>query len=85
MFLFKWTDECQKCLGYMKQILTTSPILAYPDPNKQYYLFMDSSKISRSGVLVQCSEQEQENGTKIKYTPSYYISKWNFSWFTEKL
>ena len=49
----------------MKQILTTSPILAYPDHHKQYYLFMGSSKHSWNGVLVQYDEQEQEDGTKL--------------------
>ena len=28
---FKWTEECQKSLDNMKQIITTNPILAYPD------------------------------------------------------
>ena len=47
------------------QIITTTPILAYSDPDKQYYLFTDSSKHSWSGVLVQYDEQEWEAGTKL--------------------
>ena len=31
----------------------TNLILFYPDPDKQYYLFTDSSKHSWSGILVQ--------------------------------
>ena len=58
-------DQCQKSLHYIKHIITTNPTLAYPDPDKQYYLFTDSSKHSWSGVLVQYSEQKQENGTKL--------------------
>ena len=50
---FKWIDKYQKVLDYVEQIITTSPILAYPDPEKQYYPFTDSGKHSWSGILVQ--------------------------------
>ena len=63
---FKWTEQCQKSLDYIKQVITTNPILVYPDPDKQYYLFMDSSKHSWSGILVQYTEQAREDGTKFK-------------------
>ena len=63
----------------------TSPILAYSDPDKQLYLFTDSSKHSWSGILGWYAEQEQEYGTKLNIPPAYYISKWNLSGFTEKL
>ena len=43
---FKWTEQCQKSLDYVKQIITTSPLLVYPDTDEQYYLFTDSSKHS---------------------------------------
>ena len=48
-------------LHYIIQIITDSPILAYPDPDKKYYLFTDSSKHSCSKVLVQYHEQKQED------------------------
>ena len=50
---FKWMEQCQKSLDYIKQVFTTNPILVYPDLDKQYYLFKDSSKHSWSGILVQ--------------------------------
>ena len=31
---FKWTKECQKSLDYIKQVITTSPILVYSNPSK---------------------------------------------------
>ena len=31
---FKWTKQCQKSLDYVRQHITTSPILVYPDPEK---------------------------------------------------
>ena len=54
---FKWTNDCQKRLDYIKEITTTRPILAYPDI--QYYHFRDSSKDSWSRVLVHYNEQKQ--------------------------
>ena len=47
-FPFKLADQCQRSLEYIKQVIKTNPILIYPDPNKQYYLFTDSSKHSRT-------------------------------------
>ena len=63
---FKWTEQCQKSLGYVKQVITTNPILVCPDPENKYYLFMDSGKHSWSGILVQYTKQAGEDGTKFK-------------------
>ena len=62
---FKWTKQCQKNLDYVKQVITTSPILAYLDPGKEGYLFTDSSKHSLSWILVHYTKQLKENSTKI--------------------
>ncbi len=37
----------------LKQVLQTSPILVYPDPNKEYVLFTHASKHAWAGVLTQ--------------------------------
>ena len=55
-----------KNLEDTKQVITTNPLLIYPDPNKHYYLFTDSSKILLEWNLMQYSEQTKDNGTKIK-------------------
>ena len=69
---FKLMEQCQESLDYVKQVITTNPILVYPDPDKQYYLFTDSSKHSWSGILIQHTEQVKEDGTKFKVP--YYIT-----------
>ena len=79
MFLLNGMTNVQKRLDYIKQIITTSPILAYLDPDKWYYLFTNSSKHSWSGILVQYDEQVKEDGKRIKYTPSHYIPEWHLS------
>ena len=40
---FKWTRQCQKSLDYVKHLITTNPILVYPDPDKEYYVNVDFS------------------------------------------
>ena len=69
-------DQCQRSLEYIKQVITTKPIMIYPDPRKQYYLFTDTSKHSWSGTFVQYSEQIKNDGTKSKIPhPMTYQSR----------
>ena len=35
------------------------PILRYPDPNREYTLFTDASRIGRAGVLTQTFDDEK--------------------------
>ena len=41
---FEWTEICQQNFNLLKNVLTTEPILLYPDANKPYVLFMDASR-----------------------------------------
>ena len=59
-------EQCQISLDHIKQVRTTSPILAYPDPDMPHYLFIDSSKHSWSRILTQYTEQTKGDGTKIQ-------------------
>ena len=40
---FVWTAACQAALDMIKHIITNSPVLIYPDQNKQYHMFTDAS------------------------------------------
>ena len=42
----------KKGVEYIKEVITTNPILIFVDPNKQYYLLMDSSKHPWCGILI---------------------------------
>ena len=46
-----WSEKCQLSLGYLKEILYNKPILLFPDPNKNYVLYTDTSNNTYSGVL----------------------------------
>ena len=66
----KWTKQCQKSLNFIKLVITTRPILAYLDPDKQYYLFVDSGKHSWSGIF----EASQNYFYKIKIVMGILIT-----------
>ena len=40
---FVWTAVCQMALDTFKHAITNSPVLMYPEPNKQHHLFTDTS------------------------------------------
>lgn len=40
---FKWTTECQDALKLLKEKLTNTPLLAYPDFRRQFILSCDAS------------------------------------------
>ncbi|GFQ65149.1 retrovirus-related Pol polyprotein from transposon 412 [Trichonephila clavata] len=50
---FLWTDECEEAFNSLKAALTSSPILVYPDPEKQFILDTDASHESVGSVLSQ--------------------------------
>ena len=38
---FDWNKNCQTAFDLLKELLTTAPVLTYPDPNKPYILYSD--------------------------------------------
>ena len=66
--LFVWTAACQTALVTIKHAITNSPVLIYPDPNKQNHLFTDASNHTWLGVLTQTRG-------KGKWEVRYYLSQ----------
>ena len=81
---FKWTKQCQRRLDYVKQVITTNPILVYPNPDKQYHLFMDSNKYFWNGILIQYTEQIREDSTKLKVPLPIICQSGTFQGFQKK-
>ena len=50
---FEWSDKCQTSFELLKEALIKEPILRFPDPNKPYTLYADTSKYAWSCVLTQ--------------------------------
>ena len=40
---FLWTDDCGKAFNALREVLTTAPVLAYPDITKPFILYTDAS------------------------------------------
>ena len=57
--------EISKKLRWCQSGHYYKPHLIYPDQDKQYYPFMNSSKHSWSDNLIQYAEWTKEDGTKI--------------------
>ncbi|GFT28008.1 retrovirus-related Pol polyprotein from transposon opus [Nephila pilipes] len=50
---FVWSEECEVAFTSLKEALTSSPILSYPDPDKQFILDTDASHANVGAVLSQ--------------------------------
>lgn len=60
---FVWSDECDLAFKKLKQALTSSPILAYPDREATFILDTDASNFAYGAVLSQGKEGDQERVT----------------------
>ena len=58
---FQWTDECQAATDTFKSHITSSPILAFPDLEKQFILTTDASCIAVGGVLSQIGDDGRDH------------------------
>ena len=50
---YEWTSSCQQAFDYLKQTLTSAPILSYPKPEGQFILDTDASQEAVGAVLSQ--------------------------------
>lgn len=65
---WKWTEEQDKAFRLLKERVTSSPILIFPDNDKPYKLEADSSNYATGAVLSQQGEDE-------KWHPVAFLSK----------
>lgn len=57
---FKWTKECQDTFLLLKNILTTAPILIYPNFNEPFFLSTDASNVGLGAILFQYDKERFE-------------------------
>ena len=48
---FEMSKECQTAFDFLKEILTTVPLVAYPDTSKSYILCTDASDDCIGGCM----------------------------------
>ena len=51
--IFNWTDKEQNAFEYLRNCLTTKPILAYPDFELPFIVFTDASNVGLGAILSQ--------------------------------
>ena len=57
---FVWSYKCQQALDYLKEIFCNKLLLQFPDPNKSYVLYTDTSNNMYSGILCQHVGSDQD-------------------------
>jgi hypothetical protein len=57
--LFLWTPDCQRVFEELKKLLTSAPVLAFPDFSKPFVLETDASGAGLGVVLA----QKQDDGS----------------------
>ena len=73
---FKWSDTHQRAFEYLKDSLTAVPLLVYPDSNKPYVLYTDSSDT----CIGACLTQECDGDEKPIYYLSHKLSRSQCKW-----
>ena len=58
--LVEWTDECQIVFERLKDLCTSTPILAYADYNKLFQLQSIASDLGLGAVLYQNDDEGQQ-------------------------
>ena len=51
--VFHWSGECQTAFDWLKTLLTTSPITAFPDFSQAFHLYTDASTAGLGAILAQ--------------------------------
>jgi hypothetical protein len=59
--VYRWTTEQDQAFNALKECLITSPILKFPDFNKQFILFTDASILGLGAILSQLDDNDQEH------------------------
>lgn len=70
---FNWTDKCDESFKKLKKLLCSSPVLRYPDYDKEFTLTTDASNVGLGGVLSQeghpiCYISRTLNKPEMNYT-----------------
>ena len=58
---FKWGENQEKSFRLLKEKLTTTPVLKYPDYNREFILITDASKVILDAILSQKDEDGKEH------------------------
>ena len=71
---FQWTPIQQQAFDVIKSKFLEEPILALPDPNKEFHLETDASN-NAIGAILRQPHQDPKNPAKTVYLPIAYLSR----------
>ena len=54
--VFVWSQECQEIFEMLKEKMASTPILVFPDWDKEFHVHVDASSIALGVVLEQTGE-----------------------------
>jgi hypothetical protein len=60
-FMNKWEEKQERAFNLLKEKLITSPVLIYPDFEKEFILYTDASKIALGAILHQKGDDGKEH------------------------
>ena len=58
--LIKWTEECQAAFDKLKELCTSTPILAYANYKKPFQLQTDASDLGLGAILYQRDDKNHQ-------------------------
>ena len=56
---FEWSEDCESALQEIKRVLSSKPVLRYPDFEKPFTLYCDASQTALGAVLCQTAEDDE--------------------------
>jgi len=65
---FQWTPECEKAFETLKEKLITTPILIFPNWEKEFHVHVDALGISLGAILTQPEDGAMDH-------PIYFVSR----------
>ena len=74
---FEWTEQCENAFQPLKAELIKMSTLKYPNPNKPFKLFADTSKHSYSRILHQWKEGQADTDEPELIAIAYFSGTFN--------
>uniref|UniRef100_A0A674M8X6 ribonuclease H n=1 Tax=Takifugu rubripes TaxID=31033 RepID=A0A674M8X6_TAKRU len=75
---FAWTPEAETAFSALKDRFTTAPVLAHPDPARQFIVEVDASDAGIGAVLSQRSEADQKIHPCAKFSRRFDPAERNY-------